>query len=207
VAKEAVRLDGKGHLVLTTSEDGDEIQVGMVGTQGKFECKYGFFESRIKFQKLQGHHGAFWLQSPTYGKVPDDPGQSGAEIDIVEFYGTGRPDGGVQTSVHWNPYPKTSKSTTAVDLAPILGVKRTGKTAKAKEISDDFHVFALEWTEKEYRFFIDGLEVFRTSEGLSHRSEYIVLSLISSDWEVARLDRKKLPDSMMVDYVHVYAKK
>lgn len=205
VTKDAVRLDGKGNLLLTTFLQQDAIQVGMIGTQGKFEQRYGYFEARIKFQKLQGHHGAFWLQSPTFGQVADDLAQSGAEVDIVEFFGSGRSDGGLQSNVYWNSQPQMKSAKKILDVAKIL--RRTGSSgSRGKEICNDFHVFALEWSEKEYKFFIDGLEVFRTSEGISQRSEYIVLSLLCSDWEVSRLDRRKLPDSMTVDYVRVYAK-
>ena len=78
VTKEAVKLDGKGSLHLTTFEKNGTLYTGMIGTQGLFQQKYGYFEARIRFQRLQGHHGAFWLQSPTYGKVLNDPGRSGA---------------------------------------------------------------------------------------------------------------------------------
>jgi beta-glucanase (GH16 family) len=126
-------------------------------------------------------------------------------VDIIEFFGSGRPDGGTHSTVHWNRPPQARKATKVVDVPQVLRkTKSSGK--RGKEICEDFHVFALEWTEKEYRFFIDGLEVFRASEGVSQRSEYIVLSLLCSDWEVSRLNRKQLPDSMVVDYVRVYSR-
>jgi beta-glucanase (GH16 family) len=206
LVKESVTLDGKGFLRLTTFKKDDTIHIGMIGTEGKFLQKYGYFESRIKFESMQGHHGSFWLQSPTYGKYLDDPGKSGAEIDIIEFFGSGRKDRGAAINVYWNPYkPKAVRAgPEKVELDAVLG-KVDPAVKPAKELSDDFHIYALLWTSKEYVFFIDGKEVYRTSEGLSHQPQYMVLSLLCSEWERKRLDDSRLPEAMVVDYVRVYA--
>jgi beta-glucanase (GH16 family) len=207
ITKESVSLDGKGFLRLTTFKRGGTIHTGMIGTQGLFQQKYGYFEARIKFARLQGQHGSFWLQSPTYGKFLDDPGRSGAEIDIIEYFGAGRKDRGAAVNVYWNPYkPKPVRAgPKTLDLDAILG-KAAKSDEAARELSDDFHVYALLWTSKEYVFTIDGNEVYRTGEGLSHQPQYLVLSLLCSDWERKRLDDSKLPEAMVVDYVRVYAK-
>jgi beta-glucanase (GH16 family) len=192
VSKDAVALDGKGHLVLTTFQRDGTLHVGMVGTQRTFQARYGYFEARIRFQALQGHHGAFWLQSPTYGRHIDDPGRSGAEVDIVEYFGSGRWDGGGGINVYWNPYPKP---------------KTAGTRVRLSEADRRFRIYALHWTAEGYRFFVDGEPVFSTREGLSHRCQYLVLSLLSSAWERPRLPLGKLPDAMLVDYVRVYAER
>jgi hypothetical protein len=44
-----------------------------------------------------------------------------------------------------------------------------------------------------------------TRKGVSHQPAYLVLGLLTSHWEVEWLDRTKLPDSMTVDYVRIYA--
>jgi beta-glucanase (GH16 family) len=205
LAKESVKLDGKGSMQLVTFKKDDIIHTGMVGTQGLFQQKYCYFEARIKVERLEGHHGSFWLQSPTYGKILDNPGEAGAEIDIIEYFGSGRGDRGSAVNIYWNPYPKPARATPAkLDLDPILG-KRTDATKPSKELCDDFHVFALRWTDKEYFFFIGGKEVYRTSAGLSHQPQFIVLSLLCSDWERPSLKDAKLPDAMVIDYVRVYA--
>ena len=190
VSRESVRLDGKGRLVLTTFMRDATLHVGMVGTQRTFQARYGYFEARMRFQKLQGHHGAFWLQSPRYGKHLDDPGRSGAEVDIIEFFGTGRRDSGTSINIHWNPYPNPTSAGSKVDVA---------------RAHEDFHVYAVHWTEAGYRFFVDGKPVYATREGLSHTCQYLVLSLLSTPWERPRMPIFRLPDSMEVDYVRVYA--
>ena len=190
VSKDAVRLDGEGYLVLSTFMRDGRIHVGMIGTQPTFQARYGYFEARIRFQRLQGHHGAFWLQSPVYGKYRDDPARSGAEIDVIEYFGSGRADGGASINIHWNPYSNPSSRKF------ILGVLRPHA---------DFRVYALHWTAAGYEFFLDGERVFATRDGLSHVCQYLILSLLSSLWERHRLPVNALPDAMVVDYVRVYA--
>ncbi|MBE9029158.1 glycoside hydrolase family 16 protein [filamentous cyanobacterium LEGE 11480] len=203
VAKDSVAVDGTGNLRLSTHRVGDDLHVGMIGTQPTFQTKYGYFETRIKFQEQQGHHGAFWLQSPTYGKYLDNPAQSGAEIDVIEFFGSGRHDRGAGNAVFWNPYANGPEHRGGPpDLTPILGPVVPGEPRA--ELSDKFHTYGLLWTADEYVFFIDDHEVFRTSEGVSQVPQYMVLSLLSSGWERSRLQDDRLPDSMYVDYVRVY---
>jgi beta-glucanase (GH16 family) len=48
--KDAVSLDGEGHLVLTTKGVENEYHTAMIGTQGKFETTYGYFECCFKLQ-------------------------------------------------------------------------------------------------------------------------------------------------------------
>jgi beta-glucanase (GH16 family) len=203
VSPKSVSLDGQGHLQISTKTIDNQLHVGMIGTQNTFQQKYGYFEARIKFEEQQGHHGAFWLQSPTYGQYLNDPGKSGAEIDIAEYFGDNRWDRGAGTAVHWNGYGSGQLQTASVkpNLNPILGPFKPGKSP---ELSDDFHIFGVNWTEQEYVFTIDGHETFRTRNGLSHVPQYMVLSLLSSGWERSRLNVNALPDSMYVDYVRVY---
>jgi len=49
---------------------------------------------------------------------------------------------------------------------------------------DNFHVFSVEWTPKRYVFRIDGHEVWRTREGVSDVHEFLILSMLSNDFEL-----------------------
>jgi beta-glucanase (GH16 family) len=193
----SVTQSGDGYLHLVTRYEGSQYLTGMIRSTVQF--RYGYFEARIRFQKLQGHHGAFWLQSESYGSIVGDPGRSGAEIDIIEFFGNGRISTDAKQNVYYDPY--------------VPGQKQPGDTFEmfyrnnhgGVELSEDFHILGLLWTEDEYIFFIDGVETWRTSIGLSHIEEYIVLSLTTSEWENDRLEVNQLPDEMFVDYVQVFA--
>lgn len=202
VTAESVSLNGQGQLLLTTFVRDGLVHMGMIGTQNRFHRKFGYFEARIKFQKSQGHHGAFWLQSPTYGLFPGNPEESGTEIDIVEFFGSGRSDKGMFSTVWWNPYAAPSSIKITPDLRPFLSY---GSRRSSPEMADRYYVYGLLWTSDEYVIYIDGVEVGRIDQSVSQVHEYIVLSLLSSSWERGRLPLSALPESMTVDYVRVYA--
>lgn len=189
----AIEQAGDGFLRLTTTADAEQVYTGMIQTRQEFQ--YGYFEARIKFQRLQGHHGAFWLQSRFYGQYVGDPAQSGAEIDIIEFFGEGRSRAEGRQNVYWEPYEQKETRTFEVNYRAEHG----------EELSADFHIFGLLWTQDGYQFFIDGVPSPLISDGVSHIPEYLVLSLSTSEWEHDRLDRDQLPDEMVVDYVRVYA--
>jgi hypothetical protein len=48
------------------------------------------------------------------------------------------------------------------------------------------------------------VETFRTDQGVSQQPQYMLLSLLVSDWEHVNLDPKSLPSSMKVDWVRVW---
>ncbi|MBI1325996.1 family 16 glycosylhydrolase [bacterium] len=202
VTSESVTLNGRGQLLLTTFYRNGLMNTGMIGTQQTFRQRYGYFEARIKFQASQGHHGCFWLQSPTYGQIVGNPAASGTEIDIAEFFGSGRTDKGLFSTVWWNPYASPSSVKITPNLSKVL---RPVSRKHVPELSNDFHVYALLWTPSAYIFYVDGIEVGRTTTAVSQVPEYIVLSLLSSAWERPRLPLRNLPESMTVDYVRVYA--
>ena len=56
---------------------------GHIGTDNAFSFKYGVAAARIKFPRLRGQHGSFWMQ-PVGGMYP---GGTGHEIDVTEFFG------------------------------------------------------------------------------------------------------------------------
>ena len=189
-AKETVTLDGQGHLRLTTKKQGEKYLTAMIGTQGKYEATFGYFECRVKLQTQIGHWSAFWLQSPTYGDPVGDVQKAGAEIDIFEYL---RKEGDrVHHTVHWDGYGKHHKS--------------KGKVVKARGWSEGWHTAGLLWTPEKYVFYIDGKETWHTKKGVSRRSEYIILSLEVGKW-AGDIKKAELPDSFYVDYVRVYQKK
>ncbi|MGI8901902.1 MAG: hypothetical protein ACR2HA_13445, partial [Nocardioides sp.] len=69
-----------------------------------------------------------------------------------------------------------------------------------------YHVFSVEWTPRSYIFRVDGREHWRTRAGVSGVDEFLILSLLTSDYEIPRLDRSRLPSKMNVDWVRVWQK-
>ena len=56
----------------------------------------------------------------------------------------------------------------------------------------------------EYVFPIDGRETLRTSAGVSQAEEYLILSLLVSNFESLRVSPDALPQTMSVDWVRVW---
>jgi beta-glucanase (GH16 family) len=183
--RKAISLDGSGHLVLKTYQDGEKFVDGCITTQGKFEHAFGYYVARIQFQKQPGHWSAFWINGPGIHKVGSE-GRDGAEIDIME-----KPylDERVAHNVHWDGYGKDHKS--------------DGKKVSVSGIMDGFHTFGLWWQPDQYIFYVDGKETWRTQKGICQMPEYILLSDEIGKWG-GDIKQAKLPDQSLVDYVRVY---
>jgi len=185
--KETVSVDGKGHLVLKTERVGDQYHTAMISTQGKFETAFGYFECRVKLQTQVGHWSAFWLQSPTLGDFIGNPRKAGAEIDVFEYL-RNREDK-IQHTIHWDGYGKDHKS--------------AQKVAEVSGLTLGWHTIGFLWTPKNYTFYVDGQETWRTNKGVSGRPQYVILSLEVGKW-AGDIAKAELPDHFYVDYVRVY---
>lgn len=201
-----------GMLHLTTLWKDNKIHASYISTRNRFERVYGYYEARIQFQKLQGHHGAFWLQSRNFSKGINDPAKHGTEMDIIEWFGDGRRQGWAGMHVYYNTQGQDGKVTKRRNLAMpsfhLMGGPSTGAKEEVLEhLSDRFRVYGLLWTEKGCHFFCDGVEIMTEQSIVSQAPQFIVLSLLCENWERQRLQVDKLPDAMKVDYVRVYAPK
>jgi len=205
-----VVVDGQGHLVLSTFQKDDRIHCAILDTRGRYEPRYGYFEARVRFQKMQGHHGCFWLQTPTFRAAEDNPAVSGTEMDIIEWFGAGRRKGWAGMNIYFNG-TKGDGTKGNVRSPSIPAFDRMGGPVESDpkspigDLSDGFRTYGLLWTDKECVFTCDGVEIMRDTRAVSRIKQYIVLSLLCAKWERGRLDLAKLPDSMYVDYVRVYA--
>ena len=181
-----VHLDGKGNVVFSIlMEDGrpvsSQLQTGYnfmdeptvptkfgssalqwnIGKlkQNLYTHKYGYYECRCKFQKHpEGWWSAFWMQSPIIG-ASLDPSETGSELDIMEYFHTGR----VSRHCIWTGG---------------YGLDCKGASAGGMENLDTevFHRFGMLWTETGYTFYIDGVENGRVDKYVSHRPEFILIS-------------------------------
>lgn len=160
-----------------------------------YSFTYGHAAARIKFQEERGQHGAFWLQG--FGAKPTgDAKVTGAEIDVIEYFGDDHPDGGLTSFVYWHP---TTKGKTAGGWLP-------DPAQYGDDWSSKYHVFSVDWTPEKYVFRIDGQVTDTLTEGVSGQPEFLILSLLSSDYELGQLKGEdKLPQEMDVDWVKVWA--
>lgn len=96
----------------------------------------------------------------------------------------------------WRPVPGAARST----------VDQTKKLADADNLGRSFHVYGLEWNERELVYYFDGKVIRRIPNTICHLASPVWLSLAIIKWAGAindDLDGK----SMDVDYVKVWQKK
>jgi len=189
-SQKSIIIDTISHnLIIRNVMRNDTAFTGMIGTQDKFEQKYGFFEIRAKVPTAtKGYWPAFWLQSPLIGNTLN-PVESGTEIDVMEFI-DGDPTK-VNHAVHWNGYGANVQS-------------KTWETVSNTFLDNGFHTYALEWSPKFYKFYIDSHLVWTVNEPISATKQYIILSCEIGD---KRLFKEKFGNQsadFVIDYVKVY---
>lgn len=189
VSPDAVEVKD-GVLKLHAFIENDSLKVGAVGTQGRFDTTFGYFECRAQLQRSTGNWAAFWIQSPGISKG-EDPATFGTEIDIFEYFKSQGSDF-VSHNLHWAYGP--NQQPTGAFLSKVKGV------------GEGFHTFAVEWSPGGYAFFVDGLKYHEVQKAISHIDEYIILSFEPAH-SPEDLKDAVLPDVYIVDYVRVYKKK
>lgn len=191
--KNGVNNDGKAGWYSTQLE-----------TQGLFEQKYGYFETRCILPKGSGLWSAFWMMCPGVFDINGN-GKDGTEIDIFEsaYYYDGKNSDTVSSALHFDDYGKDHKSTT-VHRTHIYG----------NDPYEEFNTYGVEWNKDGYTFYINGKKC-ATSKfgGVSAVPEYLLLSVevggsdgIPSDsWAGPSIETNaQAPTDFIVDYVRAY---
>ena len=163
-----------------------------------FENTFGYYEARIKFPKVKGMWGAFWLMSPTQG-ILTDKGVIGTEIDIVESIFNDKKE--YNAALHWDGYGSEHKGTGSGGVHNNIDI----------DIYDgEFHVFGFDWSPSEYIFYVDGIEFWRCDGGakfdncgINQNPNYVKLTVEGADW-AGTLPSSFDEDEMLVDYVRIY---
>lgn len=184
-----------GILKIIAQKIGDEVC--SVRLNSKESWKYGYFEARLKLPKGKGTWPAFWMMPSNFTKWPDD-----GEIDIMEEVGY-KPDY-VSSSIHTKSYNH------------IKGTQKTNEVLVSGS-QNEFHVYALEWTEEYIKTFVDGKEIFHYGNDEKGNADswpfnapfYIKLNLAwGGNWGGAKgVDENALPAIYEIDYVRVFQKK
>ena len=82
--------------------------------------------------------------------------------------------------------------------------KTEAKVVQVPGVMEGWHTFGLLWTFKEYVFYVDGKETWRTDAGgVCLLPQYMLLSAEVGKW-AGDITEAKLPDRFLVDYVRVY---
>jgi beta-glucanase (GH16 family) len=165
-------------------------------TQEKFSQAYGRFEARIKIPRGQGLWPAFWMLGANIDTVPwPDCG----EIDIME--NIGKEPNIIHGTIHGPGYS---------------GGKAIGSPyalPDEEKYADNFHIYAVEWTPKQIRFYVDDhVYETRTRRDLPKGAKwaynhpfFLLLNVaIGGGWPGNPDASTVFPQTMLVDYVRVY---
>lgn len=164
---------------------------GMASTYGKFAQQYGRFEIRCKAPKGDGLWPAFWMLPIPLGWPP--------EIDILEILGHATDE--VHMTHHWGTGSNTAEE----------NIESNGMMFKGPDFSEDFHVFAVEWSAEEIVWFVDGVERHRTTDAknIPDQPMYVLVNLAlgNGGWPGAVTEKTPIPAQFEIDYVRVYERK
>jgi beta-glucanase (GH16 family) len=197
--KENAALDGHGMLVITARKEsymGRDYTSARLKTQGKFEHTYGRYEARIRIPKGQGIWPAFWMLGNDIGSAS---WPACGEIDIMENIGK------EPTTVHGTIHGPGYSGGGGLGVPSML----PGNAPFA----DDFHLYAIEWTEDAVRWFVDD-----TMYGMKQKSDlpngakwvydhpfFLLLNVaVGGQWPGEPNDTTQFPQTMTIDFVRVY---
>ena len=136
------------------------------------------------------------------GKLDHDGGW--VQIDIYEspYYHLEGVDGNsVASNIHINGYGEEHRTKSVCH-----------SRVTANNPYEEFNTYGLEWNEKGYIFYINGVEAGRTRFGVSEVPEWMILSVEvdgangepADGWSGAAVDAENPPTDFVVDYVRAY---
>lgn len=170
----------------------------------KISFLYGKFEIFAKLPPGEGSWAAAWLLGDEY--VDESSWPYCGEIDILE-------------SVGYELDDKTGNGIVHASAHSASNYFKLGNHPKAqsevRNMSDQFHLYAIEWTPEEISFYVDDLQYFVVSKNVNKSSwpfskpHNIILNIaIGGSWGANHgVDEKIQSHKMIVDYVRVYEKR
>lgn len=174
-----------GNLVLTLYFDKSTNRhiSGAINSQGKKQFLYGYFETRVKFQKYTGHWSAFWMM----GTAPSP--QTFQEFDIYE-----------------SPY-LTSLIQHAFHHYNLNGKAQVGgpqKFVHVKNFRKTYQTIGMWWLPGELRFYVNGKLTWIKSIKDEYASPmYLLFTDEIAKWLHPIISKDKT-DETLIDYVRVF---
>lgn len=159
--------------------------------------KYGYFEARIKLPRFKGAHPAFWLFSGNHGED-----KNALEVDIMET--------SVDNILDTRRYAFTNNFSEYNHKDPEIDNHQKGHLfgcENSESLSDDFHLYAVEWTYNELRYYFDNQLVYSKDIPEEYEQYECRIKLCME------VDHSNPPhpyvtefNPMIIDYVKVYQK-
>ncbi len=198
-------LDGKGNLVIKAIKEKEpfagpdgikcDYTSARLKTKGLFEQQYGVFEACIKLPSGQGLWPAHWMLGNNISGVG---WPMCGEVDNME--NKGKEPGTNYGSLHGPGYAGANALTTTITLPD------------GKKLSDDFHVYKVEWEESEVRFYVDDVHYATKSRAdvgtnpwvFDHPFFLLLNVAVGGHFGGNPDDTTVFPQEMLVAYVRAY---
>ena len=177
--------------------------------KSKKKTFYGYYECRAKSMKAAVCN-AFWLYDPLSDepKKKYRPGDFSEEIDIFEIFGK---EGSKKSDCARAFYNTVHRLGTPYLEGRVLGSveKLPEKSSRRKvdfDFADGYHTYGFLWTEKEMKWYADGVEMFSRPNDHFHRPMHVTFDCeIMYDW-VGEPDKADLPQTFSVQYFRHWRK-
>lgn len=194
------RIEG-GQLVIEARKEtynGSDYTSARMLTKGKWSWTYGRIEARIKIPRGQGIWPAFWM----LGVNIDSVGWPNCgEIDIMENIGNFNDRGTTHGTIHGPGYSGGGS------------IGGTYTLPGGAALADDFHIYAVEWTPNQFRWFLDTNLYFTATPAslpggtvwVFTQPQFLLLNVaVGGYWPGYPDGTTVFPQQMRVDYVRVY---
>lgn len=186
--------DGKLHIRALEDADRDYTSARIRSFE-KAEWTYGRFEARAKLPAGQGLWPAIWMlpTDEVYGGWPES-----GEIDILEA--KGHQETTVYGSVHYGaPWPNNQFRTGTYEL-------------EDSNLTEEFHVFAIEWEPGIIRFYVDDTLYYLVTPAnlnpfnwpFDQDFHWLLNVAVGGNFSGNPDETTEFPQEMIVDYVRVY---
>jgi len=164
---------------------------GAINSRNLFAQRKGYFEARIKMAPGLGLLNAFWSKPVSDAWPP--------EIDFAEILGRNNTVDAFFT-LHYTPGH----------------IQSGGQWKSPVSLAADYHVYGFEWSDKDFVWYVDGIERRRTSDGYKaitdwNEAFYLMFNVHvackaqgCSDWTGTPNASNVWPSYMKVDWVRVY---
>ncbi len=200
---ENVSHDGQGHLAIVAREENPDDYTCHYGicrytsarciTRDKVEFTYGRVEARMRITYGQGVWPAFWMLGANF---PSVGWPNSGEIDILENVGH------EMRTVHGTVHGPGYSGAQGIGTHYVL----------PEAVSNDFHVFAIDWDPGVIRWYVDGV-LFNTltvndvapREWVFDHDFFLLMNVaVGGNWPGSPNATTEFPQTLLVDYVRVY---
>ena len=186
-AENVIVADGNLKITAMTADGGNSYTSARIKSEGIQEFTYGRAEARAKLPTGGGTWPAIWMLG---GDYITNPWPAAGELDIMEHVGN-------QQDVIF---------ATTHDPNNFAGNGRTGSIS-VDGVSDEFHIYEMEWTETQIQFAVDG-NVFHTvtNDGSLpfNKDFFFIMNVAMGGNFGGDIDPDFTQSSMEVDYIRMY---